>query len=52
VLLNVNGKTQAVAAGQNLSVAPDPTTKCQIGIQSFDVFRAVLVASCSTAKAQ
>jgi uncharacterized coiled-coil protein SlyX len=52
VLLNINGKPQAVAAGQNLSVAPDPTTKCQIGIQSFDVFRAVLVASCSSAKAQ
>ena len=52
VLLNINGKPQAVAAGQNLSVAPDPATKCQISVQSFDVFRAVLVASCSSAKAQ
>jgi cell division protein FtsB len=52
VLLNINGKPQVVAAGQNLSVAPDPTTKCQIGIQSFDVFRAVLVASCFSSKAQ
>jgi hypothetical protein len=52
VLLNINGKPQAVPAGQTLDVAPDPATKCQIGVQSFDVFRAVLVASCSTAKAQ
>jgi len=52
VLLNINGKPQAVAAGQNLSVAPDPATKCQISVQSFDVFRAVLIASCSSAKAQ
>ena len=52
VLLNINGKPQAVAAGQNLSVAPDPTTKCQVSVQSFDVFTAVLVASCSATKAQ
>ena len=52
VLLNINGKTQSVAAGQTLSVAPDPATKCQINLQSFDVFRAVVVATCAAAKAQ
>ncbi|MBO0716225.1 MAG: hypothetical protein J2P55_02670 [Rhizobiales bacterium] len=52
VLLNINGKSQPMAAGQTLSIAPDPATKCQINLQSFDVFRAVVVATCATAKAQ
>ena len=52
VLLNINGKSQSVAAGQTLSVAPDPATKCQINLQSFDVFKAVVVATCTAAKAQ
>jgi hypothetical protein len=52
VLLNINGKPQTVAVGQTVSVSPDATTKCQIVVQSFDVFKAVLVASCSGANAQ
>lgn len=52
VLLNINGKTQSVAAGQTLSIAPDPTTKCQLNLQSFDVFKAVVVATCAAVKAQ
>jgi cell division protein FtsB len=52
LLRSTTGNPRVVAPGQNLSVAPDPTTKCQIGIQSFDVFRAVLVASCFSSKAQ
>jgi hypothetical protein len=50
VLLNINGKPQSVAAGQTLSIAPDATTKCQVGIQGFDVFKATINASCSAAK--
>jgi hypothetical protein len=52
VLLNINGKTQAVAAGQTLTITPNPTTQCQINLQSFDVFKAVVVATCAAAKAQ
>lgn len=52
VLLNINGKTQSLAAGQTLSVAPDPATKCQVTVQSFDVFKAVVVANCAASKAQ
>lgn len=52
VLLNINGKTQTLAVGQTVSLAPDPATKCQLNLQSFDVFKAVLVASCAAAKAQ
>ncbi len=52
VVLNINGKTQSVAAGEALSISPDPATKCQVNVQSFDVFRAVVVATCTAAKAQ
>ncbi|MFY9897532.1 MAG: hypothetical protein WAK67_07025 [Xanthobacteraceae bacterium] len=52
VLLNINGKSQTVPAGQTLSITPDPATRCQINVQSFDVFKAVIVATCGAAKAQ
>jgi cell division protein FtsB len=52
VLLSINGKPQTVAAGQTLNIAPDPATQCQVNVQSFDVFRAVVVATCAAAKAQ
>jgi hypothetical protein len=35
-----------VAVGQTINVSPDGTTKCELVVQSFDVFKAVLVASC------
>jgi uncharacterized protein YlxW (UPF0749 family) len=46
VTLNINGKQQTVPAGQVLNVAPD----CQVGVQSFDMFKAVLTASCGGQK--
>lgn len=52
VVLNINGKTQSVSAGQTLSISPEPATKCQINLQSFDVFKAVVAATCAAAKAQ
>jgi len=52
VLLNINGKPQTVPAGQTLSITPDPATHCQINVQSFDVFKAVIVATCAATKAQ
>ncbi len=52
VLLNINGKAQAVAAGQTVNITADPATQCQISVQSFDVFRAVVVATCAATKAQ
>jgi hypothetical protein len=50
--LNVNGKQQKVAAGDVVRVSPDPSTACQVQLQSFDMFKAVLVASCAPAKSQ
>ena len=52
VVLNINGKPQSVGAGQTLTVTPEPATKCQINVQSFDVFRATVVAACAAAKPQ
>jgi len=50
--LNVNGKQQKVAAGDVIRVSPDPSTACQVQLQSFDMFKAVLVATCAPAKSQ
>lgn len=52
VNLNVNGKQQKVAAGDAIRLSPDPSTTCQVQVQSFDMFKAVLVASCAATKSQ
>ncbi len=52
VNLNVNGKQQKVAAGDVIRLSPEPSTACQVQLQSFDMFKAVLVASCAPAKSQ
>lgn len=52
ITLNVNGKQQQLAAGQMISVAPNPATQCQLTVQSFDVFKATLVVVCSGPKAK
>ena len=52
VTLNINGKQQTLAAGQVVTVAPDASANCQLSVQSFDMFNAVVNASCSGAKPQ
>jgi hypothetical protein len=52
ITFNVNGKQQPLGAGQTINVAPDPATQCQLSVQSFDVFKATLVAACSGPKAK
>jgi hypothetical protein len=52
IVLNVKGKQQPLAAGQTINVALDPATQCQLSVQSFDVFKATLVATCSGSKAK
>ena len=41
VNINVNGKQQLAAAGDVINIALDPSTTCQVGVQSFDMFKAV-----------
>jgi len=48
--LNVNGKQQKVAAGDVIHVSPDPSTACQVQIQSFDMFKAQFTVSCAADK--
>jgi hypothetical protein len=52
VTLDINGKQQALAVGQVVTIAPDPSTTCTVQAQSFDMFKAVLAVSCPGAKAR
>jgi uncharacterized membrane protein YiaA len=46
VTLNINGKRQQVGTGDVLNVAADTRTNCQVRVQSFDMFKAVVTATC------
>ena len=50
--LNINGKPQSAAVGAIITSVLNPSTTCQIGVQSFDMFKAVLTATCAAAKPQ
>ena len=52
VNININGKQQSVATGDVVNIALDPPTTCQVRVQSFDMFRVVLGASCAAAQGQ
>jgi hypothetical protein len=51
VTLDINGKQQTANAGQVIPVAVGSST-CQVQVQSFDMFKATLMASCAGAKPQ
>lgn len=46
VTLNVNGKRHPFGTGDILNVAVDGQTDCQVRVQSFDMFKAVVTAAC------
>ena len=50
--MNINGKRQFAAVGDVIHVAPDPSTACDVKIQSFDMFKAQFTASCAAAKTE
>jgi hypothetical protein len=50
--LNINNKAQTLASGDVVRVSPDASTTCQVQVQSFDAFKAVIFASCAAAKSQ
>jgi hypothetical protein len=52
ITLNVNGKQIAAAAGQVIPAGSDASANCRVAVQSFDMFKAVLTASCAGAKGQ
>ena len=49
ITLNINGKQQAMAAGDKLRITPNSSTVCQVNLNSFDMFKAVVYAACETA---
>ena len=46
VTLNINGKRQQLGTGDVISVAADNQTNCQVRVQSFDMFKAIVTATC------
>jgi hypothetical protein len=50
VTININGKKTSAAPGDVIKVAADASTACQVMVQSFDMFAAVVTATCSAAK--
>jgi hypothetical protein len=50
--ININGKHQQAATGDIFNIAPNPSTACQVGVQAFDMFSAILIVSCVGAKSQ
>ncbi len=48
--INVNGNEHLAAAGDIIEASPNPSTTCRVVVQSFDMFRAIVVASCQGAK--
>jgi hypothetical protein len=47
VTINVNGKQHLAVAGDVITVALEESTMCQVTVQSFDLFKAILHATCS-----
>lgn len=45
--ININGKQQSAATGDAIKFQLDPSTTCQVRVLSFDMFKAVLNASCT-----
>ena len=52
VNININGKRQSAASGDIINVAVDPPAACQVRVQSFDMFKAVLSATCGAVRSQ
>lgn len=46
VSMNINGKQQFASTGDIVSVPLDPSTVCRVRVESFDMFKAVVTASC------
>lgn len=47
IMLSINGKQLAVTAGQVIPAGSDSSANCRVAVQSFDMFRAVLTATCA-----
>jgi cell division protein FtsL len=50
VQININGKRQMAVVGDLIHVTLDPSTACDVEIQSFDMFKVQFTATCASAK--
>jgi hypothetical protein len=50
VILNINGKEHNVAAGDAVTIPYNENTNCNVVLQSFDMFKATINATCSAKK--
>jgi hypothetical protein len=48
--ININGTRHLAAVGDAIHVTPDPSTACNVKIQSFDMFKAQFTATCAETK--
>ncbi len=46
VNININGKQHLADAGDVINIVLDPSTTCKVRVLRFDMFRAVVTASC------
>jgi FlaG/FlaF family flagellin (archaellin) len=46
ITVNINGKQQTVVSGDVIEVALNPSTTCHVRVQAFDMFTALLTATC------
>lgn len=44
--ININGKQQSAVAGAVIDVMSDAATSCEVRVESFDMFKATVAASC------
>jgi hypothetical protein len=52
VTININGKRQAISTGDVVNIALTPSTTCRVRMESFDMFKAIVTASCEPARPQ
>jgi hypothetical protein len=46
IVVNINGKQHMAVSGDVIEAAVDPSTTCHVRIQAFDMFKAVITATC------
>jgi hypothetical protein len=46
ITVNINGRQQVAVSGDVIEVAVNPSTTCHVRIQAFDMFKAVVTATC------
>ena len=52
VTININGKRQSASTGDVVNVALNPSTTCRVRVESFDMFKAIVTASCEAMQPQ